>query len=438
MIRLGDKSMRVTNQKEFIEKANELHSNKYDYSLVDYQKTNIKVKIICPIHGIFEQTPNKHLAGQGCNKCGRNNTKIGLDKFVDRARNIHGDKYDYSKVNYEHSKKKVQIICRIHGSFFQTPHAHIICGQNCPKCASLMGGSKRTGENNVAHLDYVKEKKMVTCQERYGANTWAESEEGRHRLHDIVTSDDVSMKMISTCQERYGANTWAESDEGRKILSQIMSSDEMKQKVIDGYQSHYGVDHYMKTEEGREKARLNLSSYERREKIRESMFEKYGSYSFFESDNFKSNIMLFQRKAHETKRKNGTFNTSKPEKTLWLLLKDIFGENDVISQYKSDVYPFDCDFYIKSLDLYIELNASWTHGGHWFDETNPFDMEQLNEWKEKSKMKGSRYYCNAINVWTKRDLMKLHTAIDNNLNYLVFWKNDLSDARDWLQSQGLL
>lgn len=208
--------MRVTNQKEFIDMANEIHGYKYDYSLVEYRKSSEKVKIICPIHGEFEQTPNKHLSGQGCKQCGRNRTKLGRDTFVDRARAIHGNKYDYSKVDYKRSDEKVEIICPVHGSFFQTPHSHIILKQNCPKC------------------------------------------------------------------------------------------------------------------------------------------------------------------------------------------------------------------------------ASWTHGRHWFDATNPFDIDKLNMWKDKAREKGSHYYHNAIDVWTRRDLVKLQTAIDNNLNYLVFWNNDLSDARDWLQSQHLL
>lgn len=212
----------------------------------------------------------------------------------------------------------------------------------------------------------------------------------------------------------------------------------MKQKVVEGYQNQYGVDHYMKTDEGREKARNSINSSERREKIRESMYEKYGAYSFLASDCFKSNIDAYLLKSWQTKRVNGTFNSSKPEQTLLLLLRDIFGKDNVKSQYKSDAYPFNCEFYVVSLDLYIELNASWTHGGHWFDATNPFDIDKLNMWKDKAQKKGSRYYYAAIDTWTRHDLLKLQTAIDNSLNYLVFWNNDLSDARDWLQSQHLL
>ena len=89
-------------------------------------------------------------------------------------------------------------------------------------------------------------------------------------------------------------------------------------------------------------------------------------------------------------------------------------------QYKSEKYPFNCDFYIKTQDLYIECNFSWTHGGHWFNESNKNDLTILNKWKEKAKK--SNYYKNAIKNWTKRDLEKLAIAKENNLNYLVFWK----------------
>ena len=274
--------------------------------------------------------------------------------------------------------------------------------------------------------------------ERYGAKTWAESEEGRQKLHDIVISDEVSSKMIATCQERYGANIWSQSDEGKQKLHELMSSDVIKSKVRKGYINTYGVDHYMKTADGREKARANINSEERREKIRNVMYEKYGAYSFFESDDFKEKFDQYLDLAWKTKRKNGTFSSSKPEQTMLLLLQDAFGEDNVLTQYTSGVYPFHCDFYIKSIDLYIELNAHWSHGGHWYDAKNQKDIEQLNEWKQRAKLKGSHYYYAAIDTWTKRDVLKLQTAIDNNLNYLVFWRNDLQDVRDWLKSHNLL
>ena len=86
----------------------------------------------------------------------------------------------------------------------------------------------------------------------------------------------------------------------------------------------------------------------------------------------------------------------------------------------------------SSLDLFIELNAHWSHGGHWFDETNPDDIALLDKWMTRAKERGSAYYHQAILIWTQRDLLKREFAKENELNYVVFWKNDLSDAREYL------
>ena len=125
---------------EFIEKARKVHGDKYDYTRVEYIGSKIKVKIICPIHGEFEQIPNSHLLGFNCPKCGnkkrRENCVMTQNDFIERARLVHGDKYDYSKVEYINSDTKVCIICPIHGEFWQTPCHHINRGDGCQKCAN--------------------------------------------------------------------------------------------------------------------------------------------------------------------------------------------------------------------------------------------------------------------------------------------------------------
>ena len=120
-------------------------------------------------------------------------------------------------------------------------------------------------------------------------------------------------------------------------------------------------------------------------------------------------------KAFNTKLKNGTTNTSKPEKDTEAFLKDLFGEDNVCCQYKSALYPWHCDFYIKPLDMYVELNLYFTHGGHPFDETNKEDLKKLDIWKEKSK--NSKFFANAIKVWTEFDLEKRKMAMQNGLRY---------------------
>jgi hypothetical protein len=127
-----------SNKEEFIKKAREIHGDKYDYSKVDYKSGDIKVNIICPEHGIFNQSPYSHLSGSGCPKCGRERIKnffLGdIKNFIDGAKKIHGDKYDYSKGVYKGSLNKLEIGCPIHGSFHQSPNSHL-SGSGCPKCS---------------------------------------------------------------------------------------------------------------------------------------------------------------------------------------------------------------------------------------------------------------------------------------------------------------
>lgn len=129
---------------EFIEKAKQIHGHKYDYSKVEYLGCNVDICIICPIHGEFWQKPYKHLSGQGCKKCVSENQSLKRN-FIEKARRIHGDKYDYSKVEYINAHTKIRIICPIHGEFLQTPDNHLR-GKRCPKCKqSLM-------EEDIARL----------------------------------------------------------------------------------------------------------------------------------------------------------------------------------------------------------------------------------------------------------------------------------------------
>lgn len=119
---------------EFIFDCIKVHGNTYDYSLVNYIDNNTKVKIICTLHGIFEQTPNVHLYSKcGCPDC-TNNRKMTNETFIKKAKEIHGDRYDYSLVDYVNSLTTVTIICSEHGPFKQSPNNHISKKHNCPNC----------------------------------------------------------------------------------------------------------------------------------------------------------------------------------------------------------------------------------------------------------------------------------------------------------------
>lgn len=124
---------------KFIDKCKTVHGNLYDYSIVNYIKTNIPVNIKCSMHGIFSQRPNDHLKGYGCLKCAGKNRTTG--NFIQLARKLHGDKYCYKNVIYKTSYNKIRIKCYKHGEFLQIPDAHL-SGQGCPKCNSSKSEQK--------------------------------------------------------------------------------------------------------------------------------------------------------------------------------------------------------------------------------------------------------------------------------------------------------
>ncbi len=315
-------------QNEFISRSKLIHGDKYDYSQVHYVNKDTKVEIICPEHGSFWQSPNNHMKGKGCPKC-KSNYKMTRDDFVEKANQIHNNFYDYSDTVFVRTCDIITIRCPEHGLFSQTANSHLQ-GHGCPEC----------GKVKLANHDY-SQRVITRCK---------------------------------TCEEKYG------------------------------------VDNPMKS------AKVVAT-------LRQTFLEKYGV------DNPLKNKCVL-KKVFETRKHNGTLNTSYPEEKMYQSLCDRFGECDVYRQYKSKEYPFACDFYIKSKDLYIELNASWTHGFHFYNNASNEDLIVLKDWQSKAKT--SKYYKNAIHVWTKLDVQKRQTAIDNNLNYIVFWNNDLTDFNLWL------
>lgn len=151
--KFGCKECAVKNQKEnqtrttdeFIFEAKKIHGDKYDYSKVEYVDCHTKVCITCPKHGEFWQTPANHLSGNGCPKCGYEKTissnQYTTETFICEAKKIHGDKYNYSKVEYIDSKTKVCIICPQHGEFYQSPDKHLQ-GEGCPKCGNQVSNAE--------------------------------------------------------------------------------------------------------------------------------------------------------------------------------------------------------------------------------------------------------------------------------------------------------
>ena len=147
------KSRMTLSKDEFVRRAKEKHPGKYDYSKVEYVKYDLKVIIICPVHGEFEQTPNKHLCGRGCPTCGRERTIkhnfLTLEDFTRKAKNVHMDRYDYSNSAYTGTHDNIEIICEKHGAFFQTPHNHL-SGMGCPRCSTSVS------KTEIKLVDFIR------------------------------------------------------------------------------------------------------------------------------------------------------------------------------------------------------------------------------------------------------------------------------------------
>lgn len=140
---------RLSTIEEWIKKAKLIHGNKYDYSNAIYIGSVFKIEIVCKNHGSFWQEANSHLQGEGCYKCGGSAT-LNTQEFIEKAMKVHGDKYDYSKVDYKNNREKIIIICKLHGEFKQQPSNHLI-GKGCLQCYV----DSRISKGEIEWLNYL-------------------------------------------------------------------------------------------------------------------------------------------------------------------------------------------------------------------------------------------------------------------------------------------
>jgi len=158
-------------QAEFIQQANRIHENYYDYSMVHYVNTKTPVDIVCPKHGVFSQVPNAHTIGNcGCPKCGNEAVSHALsyttDEFIQSAKSVHGDRYGYSKVDYSGNDQKIVILCSVHGEFLQMPSNHLR-GAGCSKCNGGVSGML------ISPDDFITRAMEVHGQYRYITSSYS-------------------------------------------------------------------------------------------------------------------------------------------------------------------------------------------------------------------------------------------------------------------------
>lgn len=310
-------------------------------------------------------------------------------------------------------------------------------------------------------LEKIKQTNKETCLERYGDENFNNKEKYRQTClkkygkKSTNQVEEVKQKQAKTCLKRYG-HTRAS---GNKQIQQ-----KQKQTCL----AVYGVENPMSLKQISQKAtetkRFRYGQHYEKivEKTKQTNFQKYESYSFFQSQKYKdlfkneSFVQKLNNKRRSTnlkrygfsnasqsetikakmflsKKRNGTLLVSKEENEIYSLLVQKFP--DVKRQYRDQRYPFACDFYIPSQDLFIEYQGNWTHGGHAYNENSQQDKNLVSFWKQKvtsNKVKQKSYYEQALYVWTELDVRRRLTASKNNLNFLEFF--NLGEFLSWFES----
>lgn len=297
---------------------------------------------------------------------------------------------------------------------------------------------ERYGHTSPLHSDSIKPKIEETMERKYGTkHNWNKGSSSRKKgietLHEkygvyhTMDSPEFREKVAKTNLERYGHPSFFGSEKGRKEIRGIMIE-------------RYGETNPMQVEEIRRKTESTnlerygytnpLSSPEIKEKIRQTNIEKYGAPHFLQSPEGKRLLSErlgspeVQEKMYNTRSINNSFNSSFPEEEILYWLHLFYPE--VKTQHKSKNYPYKCDFYIPSEDLYIEYQGTWVHGDEPYDKSNPEHKKIVKELKSKE----GDFYRYALKVWTISDPEKRKIAKKNELNWLEFF--DIESFLDWI------
>lgn len=300
---------------------------------------------------------------------------------------------------------------------------NIIERPKCKKCGKelkfiLNKGSYRDycSTKCLTNSNEIREKIKQTTINRYGVAHYNKSQDFKQRQNEIQN------KYKQTMLEKYGETSNFKLKEYKEFMKEHQKEfqDKSKQTCL----KKYGVDYYNKTQECKDR-------------FKQIMISKYGETTNLKTQEFKDYMKEhndeFQKKAYNTKKKNNTFNKSKGEEQVYTELLKKFNKEDIYRQYKSEQYPYACDFYIKSLDLYIECNFSQYHNHKPFvnsiEDNKELKRLKLKSEEINSKGKKKKQYLNVINTWSKRDPLKLKTFKENNLNYEIFYT--LEEFNKW-------
>ena len=340
------------------------------YEIYYRLKNNLKKRPVCIICG----KPVKYTSGHYAKFCSKECQYSDLGKKITKEIKI---KSNLEKYGVEHTSQLKEVT------------------------------DKRT-KSRADHVNEIQQHVRESLYKKYGA-------------YDVMHIPHILQKIKNTNLKKFGVEF---------PLQQLKKENsEIYQKISQTCINKFGVDSPLKNKEVREKIKqTNIQKYgvdsplknkEIREKIKQTNIQKYGV------DNPLKNKEIW-KKSQDNRQIS---SKSKLENNFLNYLKLKYESDDIITQYKSKEYPYYCDFYIKSINLYIEIQGHWTHNDHPFDINNLNDQLIMNKWRTKSL--SDKYYKNALNTWTIKDVEKRNTAIQNNLNYLeIFGKTDLNKYID--------
>lgn len=396
--------------------------------------------------------------------------------ILDYLHNRYNDGFDSIqeilwRIYYGIEKRPTCEICGSYVKWYRTNEYHHACckfhAYQLNKIKRLIIWKEKYGKETTCPVQSkeVKEKIKKTCLKKYGVTTPFKSEEIKEKIKQTCIEKygvsnpnklkEVRQKIKQTCVEKYGVDNFFKSKE-----MIIKSKETYKEKYgVDDvincsqipeiynrkrltWEKIYGVDHPFKSDKikkERENTWINkygvdniAKSKEIREKIINTNLQRYGFITPAKNKKVKEKLSETwnkeetKQKQYNTKKKNHSFNISKPEEELYLYIKERFP--NVKRQYKDkERYPYSCDFYIPSLDYFIELQGYYTHGKHPFNPNSTEDLELIEKYKSKYGPK-----CQPITIWSIKDVEKRECAKKHNLNFKEVWT--LEEGKEFINT----
>lgn len=370
---------------------------------------------------------------------------------VQRLTNISQEYKEYLDNRYTDSQSLRETIKRIQYNIEVRPVC-VICG----KPVKFLNGKKNQLFNKTCCKEHANMLDGITVKKVL-----------KDIYSDVDKKQEINNKIRETCLLKYGDEHYSNRIKAKETCLQkygVEYTGQIPEKIEKTHKAcleKYGVDSVFKVQKFRNQSLdtcikkyasdkddinsiVNISQLKYvKDKIKNTCLEKYGVENPMQTQYYKDLISSIlssneiQEKIYNTKLLNNSFNISYQEDVCFDLLKEKY--SDCIRQYKSELYPFNCDFYIPSLDLYIEYNGSHYHHYHPFDINDDNDINELNRLKEKANNSNAHkngkksQYDNIIYTWTILDLKKRNIAQQNNLNYIEFW--NINEVKEWINKQ---